>query len=505
MCQFCGVDPAFASFFDKDSSADKNAATTTAGSHESLNFFRLKPDHPRYTKLTTPQLTTFASKLSSTSKVLVPHQGEVFEKAAQRWSKQAIRTPLAIIQVTCAEDILKAITLATSHEIEFVVKGGGHSPSGASNIENGLVIDLSLMRQVSVKPEEKLAIVDGGCLFGDVLKATAEYGLCAVGGTTSHVGVGGLSLSGGYGYLTGEYGLAVDNIVGAQVVTSDGQILWVNENEHSDLFWGIRGAGNRLAVVVKFIFQLHPIRQVWGGVIKYKINDQLPTLITAINEWYDKKDVKASIGMVLDKDAIILFPFYNGSQEEAEKNFATLLQLEDNTLIIEKDVSVMPFWKINTLSDHPGAFSGAFIEFASANIAPPLQVDHIQSIIDAFKQFSTNLFPTNDCGTGCYILLIQPNGIRQHQPTDMAFPHRDDHFDVGCLTTWQQPDQAQGVKTWLHQTLQPLICSKGDSNRLYSNHSDFKGPASKEFGINYNRIKELKEKWDPNDVFRSLL
>ncbi|CAO3641428.1 unnamed protein product [Cunninghamella blakesleeana] len=358
------------------------------------------------------------------------------------------------------------------------------------------------MRQVSIKPEEKLAIVDGGCLFGDVLKASAEYGLCAVGGTTSHVGIGGLGLSGGYGYLTGEYGLTVDNIVGAQVVTADGQILWVNEKEHSDLFWLLRGAGNRACVAVKLIVQLHPIRQVWGGVIKYDIK-QVEPLIKAINKWYEKKDIKAAIGMVLNKDAIILFPFYNGTQEEAENNFSTILTQVD---ALEKDLSMMPFWKINTLGDHPGSFSGAHIEFDSANIAPPLKLDHIQSILNEFEQFSTKKFPSyQDIGAGCYILLIQPNGILKHQPSDMAFPIRDDHFDVGCLTTWQQPEHEKEVTQWLHQTLQPLICSQGDSERLYSNHSDFKGPSSKEFGANYSKVKELKDRWDPNDVFRSLL
>ncbi|KAI8088800.1 uncharacterized protein BX664DRAFT_331405 [Halteromyces radiatus] len=503
MCQFCGVDPEFASFFDKDS--EKSTMENNNPTSDAPNYFRLKPDHPRYTKLTTPQLTTFASKLSPQAQVLLSsHQGDEYTKASQRWSKQAIKSALAIVRVATPEDISKTIVMATSHKVPFVVKCGGHSPSGASSIENGIVIDLSLMRQVSVKPDEQVVIADGGCLYGDICKASAEYGLACVGGTTSHVGIGGLSLSGGYGYLTGEHGLAVDNIIGAQVVTADGKILWVNEKDHSDLFWGLRGAGNRLAVVTKFVFKAHRVpSQIWGGLIQFS-GSQVEQVVEAINSWYQQKDVKAAAGVAFGsvadgKTGLTVFPFYNGSQADAETNFTPLLALSS----LQRDVSSMPFWKINTLGDQPGAFSGAFIEFDSANVAPPLQPQHIKSMLDHLDQFTTKF--DGDCNAGAYILLIQPDGISKHQTGDMAFPWRNDRFDIGLSTAWQHPDQAERCTTWLHQHFQPLANAQGDQDRLYSNHSDFRGPGTNEFGSNYTKVMELKSKWDPNNVFKSVL
>ncbi|CAO3600012.1 unnamed protein product [Absidia cylindrospora] len=413
---------------------------------------------------------------------------------------------MAIVQVTSPEDVAKTITLATSHQVPFVVKCGGHSPSGASSVENGLVIHLGLMRQVSVKPEEQLVIADGGCLYGDVCKTTSEYGLACVGGTTSHVGIGGLSLGGGYGYLTGEYGLAVDNIVGAQVVTADGEILWVNEEKHSDLFWAIRGAGNRVAVVTKFIIKAHPMAsQVWGGMIQY-CGTQVASVIASLNTWYQQKDVKAAAGVALGKMSdgkagLTLFPFYNGSQENAEASFAPLLRLPH----LAQELSTMPYWKINTLCDQPGAFSGAYIEFDSANIAPPLETNHIKSMLDLLDDFAVNVDVDGDCNAGAYILLVQPDGIMKHGHDDMAFPWRNDHFDVGVSTAWQKQEQAPKMKTWLHDQFQPLANAQGDKERLYSNHSDFNGPAIKEFGGNVGKVQELKTKWDPKNVFRSLL
>ncbi|KAI8328237.1 hypothetical protein BC941DRAFT_320311, partial [Chlamydoabsidia padenii] len=415
----------------------------------------------------------------------------------QRWSNQAVKTALAIVKPATPEDVSKAIILATSHDIPFVIKCGGHSPSGASSVENGLVIDLGLMRQVSVKAEEQLVIADGGCLYGDVCKVAADHGLACVGGSTSHVGVGGLSLSGGYGYLTGEYGLATDNIVGAQVVTAEGKILWVNEQDHADLFWGIRGAGNRLVAVTKLIFKAHRISSsVWGGMIQFS-GQHTTQVVNALNQWYQQKDVKAAAGVVLGKVAdgqagLIVFPFYNGSTTDAETCFAPLLALAH----LQCDVSSMPFWKINTLCDQPGSLSGAHIEFGSANIRPPLHVDHIQAILDKVNQ---------QLAAGAYILMIQPDGIMKHQSTDMVFPWRDDHFDVGISVAWQEPELTGKMTDWLHKEFQPVVNAQGQVGRLYSNHSDFKGPATMEFGDNFDKLKSLKTKWDPKDVFKSLL
>jgi hypothetical protein len=294
------------------------------------------------------------------------------------------------------------------------------------------------------------------------------------------------------------YRLATDNIVGAQVVTAEGKILMVNDKEHADLFWGLRGAGNRLVAVTKFILKAHRLSsdQVWGGMLQFS-GQQVEAVIEALNVWYNQKNVKAAVELALGtvddgQPGLTVHPFYNGSISEAESSFAGLLALPS----LKRDVSAMPFWKINTLCDGP--LTGVHIEFDSANIKPPLCAAHMQRLLTA-------LASVDEWNAGVHILLVQPDGVMKQQATDMAFPWRDDHFDVGVNVAWQQPDLASKATEWLHSVFQPLANAQGQQGRLYSNHSDFKGPAAMEFGANVGQVQALKTQWDPKDVFKSLL
>ncbi|KAI8069604.1 hypothetical protein BC940DRAFT_271750 [Gongronella butleri] len=498
MCQFCGVDPAFASFFEKDGQPHQaDASAEQAEPADAPNYFRMKPDHPRYAKLTTPQLTTFASKLTPGALVLMPHQQPEFDQATRRWSKQAAKKALAIVRVAHVDDVAKTIIMATGHQVPFVIKCGGHSPTGASSVQGGIVIDLSLMRNVHVKPEERVVIADGGCLASDVLRATAEYGMACVTGTTSHVGMGGLTLGGGYGYLTGEHGLALDNIVGAQVVTAAGEILWTNEQEHSDLFWGIRGGGNRLVAVTKMIFKAHAVpRQIWGGSMEFAVSE-LDHVVDALNTWYEQGDAQAAAAIALgDGDAFAVHLFYKSDNVAlAERVFAGVLAVPHKSASLQR----MPYWKINTLGDN--LFLDVAIEFDSANVAPGLKSAHLREIHTTMQQVKQQ-WP--GCATGMYLLMVQPDGITRHDAAATAFPWRDAHFDIGLNVIWQGPERNEELTHWLHTTLQPVVNAQGQPNRLYSNHSDYQGLAAHEFGANLPRLEQLKRTYDPNDVFCSL-
>ncbi|KAI9318697.1 hypothetical protein BX666DRAFT_1855884 [Dichotomocladium elegans] len=427
------------------------------------------------------------------------HHGQPYNEALRRWSKCAVKRALAIVLVATAEDVSKTIIMCQSHRLPFVVKAGGHSPSGQSSIENGIVIDLSKMREVFVKPDERHVVASGGALARDVIKAAAEYGLTCVTGSTSHVGIGGLMLHGGYGYLTGEFGLAVDNIVAAEVVTAKGQIVWANEEENKDLFWAIRGAGNKFGVVTKFILQAHPVSStVWGGVLVYT-GDMVDKVVEAANNWYAKHDVKASAALALGKApdgkaGITVLPFYNGVEQDALLNFAPFLDLTPAM----RDTSEMPYWKINTLADDPYAANS--IRFASANIKPQLSPEHIRGALDKLNTLYATTPEAN--ATGALILMVQPDGIMRRAREDMAFSWRDDHFDVGVAVQFADPALEDKMVSWA-QDFAAYLSTRGDSYRLYSNHSDFSASA-RELGINYLKVCQLKQKWDPDNLFPKL-
>ena len=186
------------------------------------------------------------------------------------WNGMVAKVPALVVQPTSAHDVAAAVGFARDHGLLLSIKGGGHNIAGTSIAERGLTLDMSRMRDVTVDPNAKLAHVGPGCLLKDVDRATQEHGLATVLGFISEVGVAGLTLGGGLGYLTRRFGWTVDNLEEVEIVTADGEIRTANRHENADLFWAIRGAGANLGVVTRFTFRLHEVGPtVYGGLIAW--------------------------------------------------------------------------------------------------------------------------------------------------------------------------------------------------------------------------------------------
>ena len=195
-----------------------------------------------------------------------------YDRARWVWNAQMDKHPALIIQPRGAADVRSAVQFARASNLLVAVKGGGHSPSGKSTCERGMLIDLSLLRSVNVDPETRIAHVAGGSLLGDLDYEAMAHGLVTTAGTVSHTGVGGLTLGGGFGRLARRFGLALDNVRGVEMVTANGDILRANAQENPELYWGVRGGGGNFGVVTAFDFDLHPMqRQVIGGVILFPL------------------------------------------------------------------------------------------------------------------------------------------------------------------------------------------------------------------------------------------
>src|SRR5438034_6436844 len=210
----------------------------------------------------TDRLTELRASL--TGDVLAPSDRE-YELARLCFNLLIDRRPAAIASCVDADDVATALAFAQRHDLEIAVRGGGHNPAGHCAVDDGLVIDLSRMRNVEVDPENQIAISQGGATWLDFDASTQAHGLVTPGGVVGSTGVTGLTLGGGIGHLTAQYGLTCDNLVGAELVTPDGTVVRAFPDENPELLWGLRGGGGNFGVATRLEFQLHPLRRALGG------------------------------------------------------------------------------------------------------------------------------------------------------------------------------------------------------------------------------------------------
>src|SRR5215213_4504474 len=182
------------------------------------------------------------------------------------------KRPALIVQCVDVADVMQGVSFAAANDLPICVRGGGHNAAGLGTCDDGLVIDLGRMKAVHVNPNTKRVLVEGGATWGDVDHATAPFGLAVPCGIISTTGVGGLTLGGGFGYLSRRHGLTIDNLVSADLVLADGSFVSVSENEHPDLFWAIRGGGGNFGVATAFEFQAQPVSTVTAGVLFYELD-----------------------------------------------------------------------------------------------------------------------------------------------------------------------------------------------------------------------------------------
>ncbi|KAK7931201.1 hypothetical protein PG985_001913 [Apiospora marii] len=366
-----------------------------------------------------------------------------YEESLLRWSTTCIKRAAVVVKSADAQEASQAVQFATSHAIPLTVRGGGHSPSGASASEGGMVVDLGLLRSVSVDTSNQTVTFGGGCLWEDVDGALWEKGFATVGGTVSHTGVGGLILGGGFGQLTGRHGLSIDVLVRCEVVLANGDVVTASETENSDLFWALRGAGHSFGVVTSFTSRIFPQGMAWGGVLVLPIT-ALPNLVSFINEFCEKNDGDQAMMPMLTCHPATLEPcvastmFFNGPKEAAEAFYAPLLELDS----IMNTTAVIPYPVANTFPN-PKAPPGKRYLFSGANFVPPLDLAFVQKVSDMFH---AALAPEGNremrAGSMVAFELIPHGKISAVDSTATAFAGRDGKaFNMIINMAWHSPEK----------------------------------------------------------------
>jgi hypothetical protein len=418
-----------------------------------------------------------------------------YDRARWVWNAQMDKHPALIVQPRGAADVRSAVQFARDSNLLVAVKCGGHSPSGKSTCERGMLIDLSLLRGVNVDAEKRIAHVAGGSLLGDLDYEAMAHGLVTTAGTVSHTGVGGLTLGGGFGRLARRYGLALDNVRGVEVVTATGQILRASAEENPELYWGVRGGGGNFGVVTAFDFDLHPMqRQVIGGNILFPLAQARSVLNfyadyegTVPDEMYLSGAISSNGGFS-GQSGVGFIICHSGASADAEKILRELRKAGTPIVDTVKPMDYVALQRSGDLDEKRAI--GSYSKTGFVNRISPQLVDAMVTGLEEHPQRQTHV-GFQHCG----------GAISRVASDATAFPHRGIHATSLLTVDWPgDVDPAPHVK-WLlayWDTIRP------HTDGFYTN--DASDESQKMLDENYlgnlPRLVKLKNQYDPTNLFR---
>jgi FAD/FMN-containing dehydrogenase len=407
------------------------------------------------------------------------------------------KRPALIARCLGTADVVAAVNIARERGLEVSVRGGGHNVGGRAVTEGGLMVDLSLMKGIHVDTAAQTARVQGGVSWAELNRETQLHGLAVTGGTVSMTGIAGLTLGGGLGWAMGRYGLASDNLLSAELVTADGGVLTASEAENDDVFWALRGGGGNFGVVTSFEFRLHPVGpMVTGGVVVHPFEAagdllrfvagfaaDLPddlTLFPAVLHSPDGSGMKLS-GVVVG---------HLGPADEAQRDLEPLLSFGDP---LDVQVGPMPYTVLNSIVD--ASFpAGAFYYWKSS---------FLNELTDAAIDTIVERFAT--CPSPMSLIFLEPfHGEVTRIPIgSTAVPHREPGWNCVVASNWVDGAESDRNISWTRETyasLAPFLATRRWVN--YMPEDDSSDAAARDaYGPNYDRLVEVKTKYDPENLF----
>ena len=415
-----------------------------------------------------------------------------YDQTRRVWNGMIDRKPAAIARPTSIADVMQTVRFAREHALPVCVRGGGHSIPGKSVIDDALMIDLSLMNGIQVNPGVRSALAQGGAKWGEFDRECERYQMATTGGVISSTGVCGLTLGGGLGWLMGKHGLSCDNVISADLVSADGAHLSVSASQNEDLFWAIRGGGGNFGIVTALEFKLHDLSRVHGGVMLYP----RPSAIDLLRQY---RDLTANASDEMTAYAALLVGHghpmvaialcHSGSEKEGA---AACDQFKLSTPPAVDLVGEKKYTEIQTMLD-PGAPAGLHYYFKC-----PFLCELTDEIIHAIVDFAESL-PSEQT----QVVIEHMHGAASRVPSaETAFGLRRVHYSINIAAAWSDPALAEKCIDWTRE-LATILEGFGASD-AYVNYLGDEGLSAvrASYGGNYERLAELKRKYDPDNFFR---
>jgi len=434
---------------------------------------------------------------------IITPDDEGYAEASRVWNGvHDHRRPALVVRCTGAADVIAAVGFARSNDLPIAVRGGGHSIAGFSTCDGGIVIDLSRLNEVRLDPRAGRATVGAGATWADVDHEAQAHGLATTGGLVSSTGVAGFTLGGGIGWTMRKFGLACDNLVGADLVTADGHFVHASETENADLLWGLRGGGGNFGIVTKFELQLHPLGQlVYAGPIFYSA-DAAPDLLRVFREWAAEApdEITALVNLTTapplpvipeewhGKKVAALLATFAGPLEEGEELVRAFREVAPP---IADLLGPMPYRVIQTLID-PLWEKGLHAYFKATNLA---RLD--DELVDQLCELHVDA-----PGPQCEIHVHQMGGAVARVSDDAtAFGERSMPFLLNAVAGWRDEDSGPSHTDWARAVI--ATASNASTGRAYVNYLGDADAARSSYGERtYARLVSLKNKYDPTNVFR---
>ena len=425
--------------------------------------------------------------------VVVPEDAD-YDATRRCFNALVDRRPAVIARCVSAADVATAFHFAGAHEREVAVRGGGHNPAGHCVCDGGLVIDLSLMHAVEVDPDTGIARAQGGATWLDFDQATQAVGLVTPGGVVGSTGVAGLTLGGGIGHLTAQYGLTCDNLVGAEIVTSDGAVVRAGPDENAELLWGLRGGGGNFGVATHLEFQLHELDRVVGGSLVYGGDG----VRAALRRFRDiaaaaPPDLSCQVGLAVDESlapTLAVFPCFTGPDENPEE----LRSLRAVPGLVEDRVRPLTYLEQQRLFDSP---YGEDRHYWKGHFVRELPDELIDALLERIVALGRS--PGG-------VLIESLHGAPKD--VDSAFGaagFRRAAFNVSAMATWQDAGLDEQYIEWAGATaaaIEPWSASGGGYvNYMQADETSERVRAA--FGAEaFERLQALKARYDPRNVLR---
>jgi FAD/FMN-containing dehydrogenase len=412
-----------------------------------------------------------------------------YDASRRIWNAKYDRFPGLIVRCVDASDVRRTVQFAHSEKILVAVRGGGHSFAGHSTCDGGLVIDLSRMKGHVMSVKRKTVRAQPGLTGIELDERTQRVGLALVLGGCGTVGIGGFTLGGGEGSLSGKYGLSCDNLLSAEVVTADGRLVTASADENTDLFWALRGGGGNFGVVTSFLFRAHPLTNVVAGRLIYDVT-QAPAVMRAYRDFASTAPDELTTGLtwtlLKDGPAFLIHAVYAGNETSGSRVLRNLRRLGKPKADTIAGASYLAFKKSNIgpPSGFPSTVRTAFVR------------DLPNELIDVICEIGARIPPAAE------MEMFHLHGrVSRVSLSETAFPLRDAGFDCFAAAAWLRPDQREPVSRWV-QSFGEILSPHAIGAYVNMLNDDEANRVRNAYGKQYIRLAALKKRYDPNNLFR---